>query len=240
VDNDRTGEAPSAASQAGNAQAGVSVRAVPPTRKRPTLRDVLEQERAAEAARGGLDRVRKTADNWRLGMAGLVTLTTATLLFKGRSAIQDYVEWARWVMGGLVLISLVAGIVSVLLFLRAAYGHPKVMRAADIANAGGFDAYNLSLAQSALADLVHARRWAIGSLILLALGIGVSWYAPAATKEPIAFVNVTYSYGNGQLSKCGTLKTVDAKGVQLQVEGEEQVSNIPASQLISLALVSQC
>jgi hypothetical protein len=172
-------------------------------------------------------------------MAGLVTLTTATLLFKGRSAIQDYVEWARWVMGGLVLISLVAGIVSVLLFLRAAYGHPKVMRAADIANAGGFDAYNLSLAQSALEDLVHARRWAISSLILLALGIGVSWYAPAA-KEPIAFVNVTYSSGNGQLSKCGTLKTVDAKGIQLQAEGEKQVSNIPVSQLIFLALVSQC
>jgi hypothetical protein len=240
VDNDRAGEAPSAVSQAGDAQAGVSVRAVPPKRKRPTPRDVLEQERAAEAARGGLERVRKTADNWRLGMAGLVTLATATLLFKGRTAIQDYVEWARWVMGGLVLISLVVGIVSVLLFLRAAYGQPKVVRAADIANAGGFDAYNLSLAQVALADLVRARRWAIGSLILLALGIGVSWYAPAATKEPLALVNVTYSSGNGQLSKCGILKTVDAKGVRLQVEGERAASNVPVSQLISLVLVSQC
>ena len=173
-------------------------------------------------------------------MAGLVTLATATLLFKGRSAIQDYVEWARWVMGGLVLVSLVAGIVSVLLFLRAAYGQPKVVRAADIANAGGFDAYNLSLAQAALDDLACARRWAIGSLILLALGIGVSWYAPAATKEPIAFASVTYSSGNGQLSKCGILKTVDAKGVRLQVEGERAASDIPASQLVSLVLASKC
>jgi hypothetical protein len=209
-------------------------------RKRPTAGDVLEQERAAEAARGSLDRVRKTADNWRLGMAGLVTLATATLLFKGRSAIQDYAEWARWVMGGLVLISLVAGIVSVLLFLRAAYGQPKVIRAADIAKVGGFDAYNLSLAQAALADLAGARRWAIGSLILLALGIGVSWYAPAATKGPIASVEVTYSSGNGQLSKCGTLKSADAKGVRLQVKGEGVASEIPTSQLISLVLVNHC
>jgi hypothetical protein len=173
-------------------------------------------------------------------MAGLVTLATATLLFKSRSAIQDYVEWARWVMGGLVLVSLVAGIVSVLLFLRAAYGQPKVMRAVDIANAGGFDSYNLSLAQAALADLVSARRWAIGSLILLALGIGISWYAPAAANEPIAFVSVTYSSGNGKLSTCGTLKTVDAKGVLLQVEGERAASEIPVSQLISFVLVSHC
>jgi hypothetical protein len=173
-------------------------------------------------------------------MSGLVTLTTATLLFKGRSTIQDYNVFARWTIGILVLASLAAGVVSVLRFLRAAYGEPKVVRAADIADAGGLDGYNLSLAAAALEDLRTARQWAIGSLILLALGIASSWYAPAAAKEPAALVRVTYASGNAQIVKCGTLKTVDSSGVRLQAAGERSPSDIPVSQLISVVIVSEC
>jgi hypothetical protein len=204
------------------------------------VRDVLDQEQAAEAARAGLERVRKTAENWRLGMSGLVTLTTAVLLFKGRGAIQDYKETAKWALGMLVLASLALGVMSVLRFLKAAYGEPKVVRAADVADAGGLDGYNLSLAQVALDDLHAARRWAIGSLILLALGIAFSWYAPAAGTEPAAFVRVTYVSGNAQTVKCGTLKIVDIKGVQLQVAGERSTSDIPISQLVSVVIVGEC
>ena len=218
----------------------VSIRAVPPRRKRPTARDVLDEQQSAKAARSGLERVRKTAQNWRLGMSGLVTLTTGTLLFKGRSTIQDYNEIAKWALGILVMASLAAGVVSVLRFLKASYGEPRVVRAADIADAGGFDAYNLSLAQEALNDLRGARRWAIGSLILLALSIACSWYAPAPAKNPTAFVRVTYASGDAQLVKCGTLKTVDVEGIQLQAAGERSTSNIPISQLVSVVIVSEC
>lgn len=239
-ERDRTDKPPLGSLSDGNSLPGAAIRAVPPRRKRPTARDVLDQEEAAEAARAGLNRVRKTADNWRIGMSGLVTLTTATLLLKGRSTIQDYKEGAKWALGILVLASLAAGVVSVLRFLKASYGEPKVVRTADIADAGGFESYNLSLAQAALDDLRAARRWAIGSLILLAMGIACTWYAPAEAKEPVAFVRATYTSGGAQIMKCGTLKTVDIKGLSMQVAGERSTSNIPISQLVSVVIVSGC
>jgi hypothetical protein len=217
---------------------GASIRVVPPQRKHPAVRELADQEQAAEAAHSGLASVRKTAENWRLGMSGLVTLTTATLLFKGRSTIQDYSELAKWVLGILVLASLAAGVVSVFRFLRAAYGEPKVVRVADVADAGGLDAYNLSLAQAALDSLSTARRWAVASLVLLALGIACSWYFPSA--EQTVLVRVTYTSGDVQMVQCGTLKTVDGKMVHLAGAGPISTSGIPLSQLVSLVAVKGC
>jgi hypothetical protein len=219
------------------------VRLVAPVNKRPTPRDTDDQDRANEAARGGLDRVRKAAENWRTGMAGLITLVTGTLLFKGRDSINGYQVWVRGTLGALVGLSLVAGIISLLLFLNAAYGQPRVLRTQEIADSGGIDAYNFGLAQVAVDDLKWARRWALGSVTLLAFAIILAWYGPATSSTPPAFAKVTYTPAVGQTveqTKCGVLQSADSKLIRLHVTGERNSRNIKIAQLVSIIIVSKC
>jgi len=53
-------------------------------------------------------------------------------------------------------------------------------------------------------------------------------------------VRATYTSSGAQMMKCGTLKTVDIKGLSMQVAGERSTSNIPISQLVSVVIVSGC
>src|SRR6476661_372636 len=83
------------------------IKAVRPQERRPEPRDLQDSARITEEVKGSLDRVRKTAENWRTGMASLATLVTATLLFKGRDSITEYADWVGYTLGALVLLSLI-------------------------------------------------------------------------------------------------------------------------------------
>jgi len=214
-----------------------------PINKRPGPRDIEDQNRANDAAKGSLDRVRKTAENWRTGIAGLVTLVTGTLLFKGQSSINNYEVWVRAALGTLVGLSLAVGIISLLLFLNAAYGKPKVLTTQEIADTGGIDAYNLRLAQAAVGDLKWARRWALVSAIMLALAIILAWYGPSASSGAAAFAKITYTPVVGRTAKqvrCGVLEAANSKGIRLKVSGEQASINIEPAQLLSITIVSKC
>ena len=178
-------------------------------------------------------------------MAGLVTLVTGTLLFKGQGSINSYEVWVRVALGALVGLSLAAGVTSLLLFLNAAYGQPKVLTTQEIADTGGIDAYNLRLAQAAVGDLKWARRWALASVTLLALAITLAWYGPSASSGAAAFAKVTYTpvVVVGQAAKrvrCGVLEAANSKGIRLQVSGEQASISIDPAQLVSIIIVSKC
>src|SRR5438128_11168532 len=119
------------------AQPRIVVKAVPPHQTRPAPREVQDRARLATEVKGSLDKVRATAENWRTGMAGLVTLVTATLLFKGRDTIADYHAWVRYALGALTALALLLGIVSLWLFLSAAYGRIRPVSAQSVLAAGG-------------------------------------------------------------------------------------------------------
>ena len=97
-------------------------------------------------------RVRKTAENWRTGMAGLVTLVTATLLFKGQNTIAAYDPWVRYALGVLALLAVSLAIASLWLFLSAAYGRIRAVSIQSILQEGGVDVRNVHLATTALDD----------------------------------------------------------------------------------------
>ena len=219
-----------------------TVRLAVPINKRPGPRDVEDQNRANEAAKGSLDRVRKTAENWRTGIAGLVTLVTGTLLFKGRGSINSYELWVRAALGALVGLSLAVGIISLLLFLNAAYGKPKVLTTQEIADTGGIDAYNFRQAQVAVGDLKWARRWALLSAALLALAIILAWYGPSASSGAAAFAKITYTPVGRTVKqvRCGVLEAANSKGIHLHVSGERASINIDPAQLVSMTIVSKC
>jgi hypothetical protein len=220
-----------------------TIRPVPPHDPVPSPRELADRARLAEEVKGALEKVRTTAENWRTGMAGLITLVTATLLFKGRDAIADYDAWVRYSLGALTSLALVLGISSLWLFLSAAYGRMRPVSAQSVLDEGGVDVRQVRLATTALADLRWARRLAIGSAAALAAALLLSWYGPAAAREPLAFAKVVVraeSAGASRETVCGELTAQDAATTVLKVKGEPDPRRIPTPRLVSLTLVAQC
>jgi hypothetical protein len=215
------------------------IRPVVPHQTRPGPREIEDRDRLIDEVKGALANVRKTAENWRTGMAGLAALVTATLLFKGRESITDYAGWVGYTLGGLAVASLALAVVSLLLFLAAAYGRVAPVSAQRIIDAGGVDVFNVQLATAALADLRLARRLALASTALLAAALLLSWYGPAAAGNPGAFVQVVVG-GDGTHTYCGVLEGLDGRSTVLHVVGEPQSRTIDTSRIVSVRVVKSC
>jgi len=225
--------------------AGRTIKPVPPHDPVPSAREIGDRARLAEEVKGSLEKVRKTAENWRTGMAGLVTLVTATLLFKGQDSIAMYDPPVQYALGLLALLGLVLGIASLWLFLTAAHGRLRPVTAQSILDAGGVDVRDVHLATTALNDLWYAQRLALGSAISLAAAIALSWYGPTEPSKPLAMVKVVIRVGSeGQQSAettvCGELTAQDGATTVLKIKGEPDARRLSTQRLVSLVLVAKC
>jgi hypothetical protein len=221
------------------------IKPVPPHNPNPSASEIGDRARLAEEVRGTLERVRKTAENWRTGVAGLVTVVTGTLLFKGQNMITAYEPWVRYSLGVLALLATALAIASLWLFLSAAYGRIRAVSAKSILQEGGVDVRNVHLATTALEDLWWAQRLAIGSTVLLAAVIALSWYGPpTAASKPPAFVKVLFRGADAPQSStetlCGELTAQDGAITVLKIKGEPEPRRIPTQRLVSLVLVATC
>jgi hypothetical protein len=218
------------------------VKAVRPHQTRPGLHDLEDRAHIAEEVKGSLERVRKTAENWRTGMAGLTALVTATLLFKGRSSINDYVGWVGYVLGAVVLVALVLAVASLWLFLTASYGRVTATGAQSILDNGGADLHNVRLATVAVRDLKIARRLSLASAAFLATGLLISWYGPAvkAPTNHVKIVIASESTPKAELPYCGELKALDKDFLVLQIDGEPNPRRLMTVRLISFKIVTSC
>ena len=209
----------------------------------PSASEIGDRAQLAEEVRGSLERIRKTAENWRTGVAGLVTLVTATLLFKGQNTIAAYEPSVRYALGALTLLSLVLAIASLWLFLLAANGRIRQVSAQSILNEGGVDVRNVHLATTALDDLWWAQRLAIASAVLLATAIALSWYGPTAGSKPLALAEIVVRAEAAGLSPekiCGELSGQDGATTVLKIKGEPDPRRIATQRLMSLVLVPKC
>lgn len=197
-----------------------------------------ERARIAEAVKDNLARVRKTAENWRTGMAGLITLVTAILLFKGKASITDYQHEAQIALGVLAVSALGCGLGSLWLFLRAAHGKPEVVSVDTLAERT-LDGHNFQLAREAIADLANAQWLAIISAAAFAAAILVSWYAPAKPADPPAMFKAELHEPAGA-TVCGELQGQNGTSTVLKVKGEPGERQIPTGQLVSVVLVPAC
>ncbi|SFW71018.1 hypothetical protein [Amycolatopsis australiensis] len=225
---------------AGKARRGSVIKAVPPHDVVPNTRELQERAKLADEVAAALGRVRSTAQNWRTGMAGLITLVTATLLFKGRNSISDYVSWVRYSIGALTALALIAGVASLWWFLLAAYGRPEVVSAQSVIDQGGVAVRDVLLAQAARKDLKFAQLLAIVSAALLAAALILSWYGPAETSSPPAFASVKVRHPSGTEAICGSLVAQNGTTTELRVKGEPDARRIPTADLVSVVLVSAC
>jgi hypothetical protein len=218
------------------------VKAVRPHQTRPGPHDLQDRAYIAEEVKGSLERVRKTAENWRTGMAGLTALVTATLLFKGRSSITEYVGWVGYLLGALVLVALLLAVASLWLFLTASYGRVTATSAQSILDSGGVNLHTVRLATVAVRDLKIARQLSLASSGFLAVSLLISWYGPAI-KGPANQVKVVIageSLPKTELHYCGELKALDKDSLVLQIDGEPDPRRLKTERLISVKIVASC
>lgn len=218
------------------------VKAVRPHQVRPGPHDLEDRTRIAEEVKGSLERVRKTAENWRTGMAGLTALVIATLLFKARTSITDYAAWVGYILGALVLVALLLAVASLWLFLSASYGRITATSAQSILDGGGVDVYNVQLATAAVRDLNLARVLGLASAGFLAAGLLISWYGPAVTlaTNHVKIVIASESSPKTELHYCGELKALDKDFLVLQIEGDPDPRRLKTERLISVKVVTSC
>ncbi|MFE9750075.1 hypothetical protein ACFYOT_34625 [Saccharothrix saharensis] len=213
-----------------------TVKPVRPHDRTPDPGELDDRGRLAEEVTDSLTRIRTTAENWRTGMAGLLALVTTTLVFKGKDSITAYGMPVRVALGALTGLALIAGVMALLRFLRAAHGVPEVVSTDSVIAEGGVDVRDVRLARVALADMNTARRLALGSAVLLAAALLLSWYGPTPSTTSMVKVVVR---GEPQ-PVCGVLKAQDGTTTVVQVKGEPAERRLPTSALVSTVLVESC
>ncbi len=210
------------------------------------IADIGEIENRADLAeelKGALERARKLAENWKNGMAGLIALVTATLLFKGQDKITAYELWVQVGLGILAIAALILAVWSVWHFLQAAYGKMIEVSADELVSMGPKVARDITLTNQTLDDLKWAQKLALGSAIALALAIGLSWYGPVAESKPLAFMKIEVNgatTAEAPRTVCGELISQEGTATVLKVKASADNANIPTSRIRSAALVSSC
>lgn len=218
------------------------VEAVRPHSLKPTRRDVQDAARLTAEAKGALSRIQKTSGNWRTGVAGLTTLVTATLLFKGRDSITGYATWVQVFLGISVVVSLVLSVVSLWLLLSAAYGRvaSTPVSSQSVLDAGGVDVRNWGRAQVALQDLKRGRRAAVWAALALAVALLVSWYGPPAEKNSSELVQLTVEGSGADSVICGQLEGANSTEFRVLVAGQPDVRSVRTADLVGLKVVASC
>jgi hypothetical protein len=184
--------------------------------------------------------VRKSAENWRTGLAALLAVLTATLFIKGKSSIDDIDPggW-RWAVIVPLLLAGIAATFGAYRAIRAAYGVPRdewVDVDKGLQKHGSLSAWRHAFAVTTVNDLRLAKVMTVLSLGLVGLAIFLTWVAPGP--PPPAFVSATFSSAPDK-PICGELTRADSGKVVIKKDDEHRVEK-PFSELIALKVVDEC
>jgi hypothetical protein len=214
---------------------GQPARMEPPTRL-PTVAGVAQEQLIQAAASSQLANTRKTAENWKTGLAALLAVLTGALFLKGKESIGDYAVWVQVLIGltfGFGAFCALAGAVRA---LRAAYGVPEIVTVQSIQEEGGLEVHNFKAAKKSIGDLSSAKALTFWSLILIGAGIGLTWFGPSAPKEPAAFLRANLV---GADPVCGELTDSGPRSLRLKLASGKTIG-IGFSTMESLEVVESC
>jgi hypothetical protein len=197
----------------------------------PTALGLTEEAALAKAAESQLEDTRKAAENWRTGLAALITLVATIFFIKGRESVLDIDVGWRWLLAGAIGAGFLFAVWGAWLAMRAAYGTPAATDYGTIMQEGGWASYRAGLAASAADNLRDARRLTIAALVCLVAAVLLTWFAPKPASSPPALVLATV----GTDKVCGELTGVGAGDLQIKDEAP-----IPFDQLAALSLVQEC
>lgn len=174
-------------------------RLVPPDE--PSNPQIVEDETAWLALISAqLADTRKSAENWRNGLIGLLGLVSIFSVVQGPSSLRALYTWAAETVGALLFLAVLTAAVGTVASLRAAYGHPNILSRARFRQLGGDTGLKFEEARNAAAELRIAQKLAFLSLALLIAAIGLAWYSPRSSSNTVNIVTRSGERMCGQLA----------------------------------------
>ena len=203
----------------------------------PDVWDSLVRWRALDEA--ALERARKSAQTWRNGLAGFVTLLLSVLVLKG-SDLAETPDPYRWI----AIVGCIGGTTLAIAGLWFALGaeapaESEVDLSVLLATYRSVARYEQSIARRAQERLVWARRLVIAALAALIIGIAAWWSAPAATPATTA-VQVEWLQGGETQQVCGMLLPTGDRQILVRPNGSTDPVVIPMRQVVSVTQVGSC
>lgn len=196
------------------------------------MRDV---EDFAALVATSLTDVRSTAEQWRAGLAALITLVTTALLIKGPENARDLSTGWRFAVTAALAVGLVLAVAGLWCALAAAAGVPTTVTLdAILAKHVSVKAFRIAQANTAVQQLNTARGLVVAAIGLLLLGMFLWWWAPITKDPPVLKVTT------GGKVACGELLSADQGRIQLKVSGEEAPRTISLGQVENLAVAATC
>ena len=180
-----------------------------------------------------LPRIRATALAWRNGLAALLAGLIGFGLIKGRSDIGQLEPPWQLVVGGLLVLSFLAGGAAAACLLRAAHGPPGSVNADEVIDEAADDPLRNADRIEAL-TAAKALTWGVVlaycCAVLLVLAVGSTWYGPG--KQELVQVVLPSGAPCGELQKLsrGTLTLKTSAGL----------TDVSMTQATGLQMVDQC
>ncbi|MFH9611322.1 hypothetical protein [Streptomyces sp. NPDC017448] len=194
------------------------------------------QELADELPFQQLDIVRRRAEGWRNGLAGLTGLLTAVLVLKGRETFTELPPWAVALASGLIAAGFLLLLAGTLLAVRASHGR----RTEDIVTNGAvLEEWTEQETKDSQRALSRAIGCFVAGVLLVASSVGVAWTTFQGPARPSGqSVQVTTVGG----AVCGRLAASDGKTLRLVTGGaqKEHVRAVAMTDVLAVAPVPAC
>jgi hypothetical protein len=203
--------------------------------RRPATLYEEEWEAIAEKLEfDSLGNVRAAAEKWTGALATMIGIFSVAAIVKGPSDV------AKLDLGWTIVVAAATGaaIASALwatyLGARAAYGFPEKFRFV------GTEVRRLYRTQTekSARDLAGAIHWVMRAIGLLAIALGVLWFA--TPKDTAVAASMLVVQSNGQVV-CGALQSPpDGRTVRIKPTGGDEAMDIRASKIRSVTSVPTC
>lgn len=179
-----------------------------------------------------------TAQTWRNGLAGFVTLLTSVLILKG-SDIGKVEEPRNYMVIALLALGAAAAIWGLWAALNAeAPPLTDVDYSDTVARHGSIAAYEQNIYRSSATALAKARHRVFAALVLLLAGSVTWWLSPTAGTDPR--LQVTWEEGGKPITICGTPNAAPAGQLSLTVKDEDHPTEIPLDDVDTVRIVDSC
>ncbi|QNP73747.1 hypothetical protein IAG44_32665 [Streptomyces roseirectus] len=183
-----------------------------------------------------LPELRRQAEGWRSGLAGLTALLATLVVLKGRDDLSKIPDWSRWTAGVLTGIAFALLLTGSVCAVRAAHGTPdsRILLAGQTLR---------SWTRKEIVRVTRYLRWAafccVAGIILAAGAVIVVWATTKASPADTHLVRVTTTAGE----RCGELLGAGREGVRIKSEGKSGGAGeafVPAAQVVAVTPVAAC
>ncbi|MFD7159578.1 hypothetical protein ACFV9C_33610 [Kribbella sp. NPDC059898] len=199
----------------------------------PDPNDLAIDQQWATLFSDQLASVRKSAENWRTGLAALLGLVSIFSVVGAPKATKDLDPLAAQLTGLGVLCAALFAVLGAVAALRAAYGVPKTITRAVFRESGGRAGLDFQQADKARRDLRWAKALTYLTLAFLGASFALAWYGPSKARNQVRVTETS------KVVVCGTL--VRSGDGEIQIDSTTAGTTVlKLSDVVKLETVESC